>query len=72
MLSIVIRLGGWCSRTSQLYSYSRPIDRSRVRTVVPTPIGSGEVSSSLSTLPSQSGRLRASSTNANTCPADER
>ena len=45
---------------------SRPIDRIRVRTVLPTPIGSGEVSSSLPTLSSQLGRLRASDTNANT------
>ena len=31
-----------------------------MRRVLPTPIGSGEVSSSLSTLSSQCGRLRAS------------
>ena len=43
-----------------------PLERIVVRTVLPTPIGSGEVSSSLSTLSSHCGRLRASATNAKT------
>ena len=50
----------------QSYWYSRPIERSLVRMVVPTPIGSGDVSSSLSTLSSHCGRFRASSMNAKT------
>jgi S-adenosylmethionine synthetase len=66
MVSIVMRLGGRCSTTSQVYTYSRPIERRVVRTVVPTPIGSGELSPSLSTLSSQRGRFRASSTKAKT------
>src|SRR3954454_7164980 len=66
VLSIRWWLGGSCSTISQSISYSRPIERNRVRTVLPTRIGSGEVSSSLSTLSSQLGRLRASETNANT------
>ena len=45
---------------------SRPIERSPVRTVLPTPIGSGEVSSSVSTLSSQRGRFRASATKGKT------
>jgi hypothetical protein len=57
VLSMVIRLGGSCSVTSQVYSTPRrPLERIRVRTVLPTPIGSAEVSSSVSTLSSHWGR----------------
>ena len=38
------------------------MERSLVRTVVPTPMGSGDVNSSLTTLSSHWGRLRASAT----------
>ena len=61
----------WCvgGSNSVIFQSSRralPLDRIVVLTVLPTPIGSGEVSSSLSTLSSHRGRLRASATNANT------
>jgi Winged helix-turn helix len=69
VLLMICRLGGWCSTISQVYSYGRPPERPLVCTLVPTPIGSGEVSSSLSTLSSQRGRLRASATIAKTSSA---
>src|SRR4029453_3425780 len=45
---------------------SRPMERILVRTVLPTAIGSGDVSSALSTLSSQRGLFLASATNWNT------
>ena len=62
VLSTATRLGGSCSVIFHSYWYSRPIERRRVRTVLPTRIGSDDVSSSLITSSSHSGRLRASAT----------
>ena len=66
MLSIRWWVGGSNSVIFQSSRRALPLDRIVVLTVLPTPIGSGEVSSSLSTLSSHCGRLRASATNANT------